>query len=167
MADGTREPEAPWLDTEQLQNWKSLVAMLMLVPPALDAQLKRDAGLNSFEYHVLASLSDAPGRTLAMSELATLAQGSASRLSHAVSRLEQAGWVARRSCPGVRRHTEATLTPAGWRKLRQSAPGHVREARRLVVDVLTPQQLQALGAAARAVVATIDTRLARQLSHAD
>ena len=90
MADGTPEQEAPWLDTEQLRDWKSLVAMLMLLLPALDAQLKRDAGLNSFEYHVLASLSDAQGRTLAMSELAALAQGSASRLSHAVSRTREA-----------------------------------------------------------------------------
>lgn len=117
MADGTPGQEAPWLDAEQLQDWRSLVAMVMLLPPALDAQLKRDAGLNSFEYHVLAGPSGAPGRTLAMSELASLAQGSASRLSHAVSRLEQAGWVARRACPDVGRHTEATLTSAGWRKL--------------------------------------------------
>lgn len=167
MANGTPEQETPWLDAEQLQDWKSLVGMLMLLPPALDAQLKRDAGLNSFEYHVLAGLSGAPGRTLAMSELASLAQGSASRLSHAVTRLEQAGWVARRACPDAGRHTEATLTPAGWRKLQQSAPGHVREARRLVVDVLTPQQLQALGAAARAVVTTIDTHLAHQPGPAD
>ena len=40
------------------------MAMLMTLPTALDAQLKRDAGLNSFEYHVLAALSDAPDHSL-------------------------------------------------------------------------------------------------------
>ncbi|MBJ7454087.1 MAG: hypothetical protein JHC71_18680, partial [Blastococcus sp.] len=34
-----------------------------------------------------------------------------------------------------------------------AAPGHVREARRLVVDVLTREQLAALGEAARAITA--------------
>ena len=80
--------EVAWLSEDQLDDWKSLVRLLMTLPPALDAQLKRDAGLNVYEYHVLAALSTAPERSLLMSELAALAHASASRLSHAVSRLE-------------------------------------------------------------------------------
>ena len=142
----------PWLSSAQQRDWRALVALFMTLPPALDAQLKRDAGLNSFEYHVLAALSEAPNRTMVLSSLAGLAQGSLSRLSHAITRLERAGWVQRRSCadPGARR-TEARLTDAGLAKLEETAPGHVREARRLVVDVLTPEQLAALGDAARAI----------------
>jgi len=87
-----------------------------------------------------------------MSALAVLAQGSLSRLSHAVTRLEKSGWVTRRPSPEDGRHTEAQLTPAGWKKVQRVAPGHVREVRRLVVDVLTPTQLTQLGRAARAVV---------------
>src|SRR6478609_11243623 len=79
-----------WLSPEQLRDWKAVVGLLMTLPPALDAQLKRDTGLNNFEYHILASLSDAPTHALPMSDLASIAQGSVSRLSHAVSRLEQA-----------------------------------------------------------------------------
>jgi DNA-binding MarR family transcriptional regulator len=83
-----------------------------------------------------------------------VAQGSLSRLSHAITRLERSGWVERRSCTdnGGRR-IEARLTDAGLAKLEEIAPGHVREARRLVVDVLTPEQLVALGDAARAITA--------------
>ena len=144
--------EVPWLSDDQQRDWRSLVALLMTLPAAMDAQLKRDAGLNSFEYHVLAALSEAPGRTLVLTDLSVLAQGSLSRLSHAVTRLERSGWVERRSCAdrGGRR-TEARLTEKGFAKLEQIAPGHVREARRLVVDVLTPEQLVALGHAARAI----------------
>jgi YD repeat-containing protein len=156
-------PGGPRLTPEQLREWKSLVAMLMTLPAALDAQLKRDAGINIFEYHVLAALSAAPGHRLPMVELAALSQGSMSRLSHAASRLEDAGWVERRACNDAGRRTEAHLTAAGWRKLEQVAPGHVREARRLVVDALSPEQLSALGAAARTVVAAADPQIARRL----
>lgn len=155
MTSGTvSEPAAPWLTPAQERDWRALVALFMTLPPALDAQLKRDAGLNSFEYHVLAALSDAPDRALVLSELAVMSQGSLSRLSHAITRLERSGWVDRRSCADrTGRRTEARLTEAGLAKLEQIAPGHVREARRLVIDVLSSAQLAALGDAARTLLA--------------
>jgi hypothetical protein len=55
--------------------------MTMRLLPALDAQLRRDAGVSHFEYEGLAALSEAPERTLRMSDLAVLAEGSLSRLS--------------------------------------------------------------------------------------
>ncbi len=144
--------DVPWLSPEEQRDWRALVALMMTLPAALDAQLKRDAGVNAFEFHVLARLSDAPNHALVLSDLATLCQGSLSRLSHAITRLEQAGWVERRAC-GPGRRVEARLTDDGWAKLKEIAPGHVREARRLVVDVLTPGQLAAIGEAARAITA--------------
>lgn len=152
-----------WLDSDQLQNWRSLVALVMLLPGAMDAQLKRDSGLNTFEYHVLASLAEAPHHAVAMTDLAPISRGSVSRLSHAVARMEQAGWVERRSCRDAGRRTAAHLTPAGLSQLEEAAPGHVREARRLVVDALTPDQLEALGDAARAVIAVLDPEIAETL----
>ncbi len=142
----------PWLDDAQLRDWRSLMSLVSALPSALDAQLKRDSGLNAFEYHVLVALSAAPGATLQLTELAMLSRGSLSRLSHAAGRLEADGWITRTLCAGAGpRRVEARLTEAGWDKLRESAPGHVREARRLVVDVLTPEELRALGVAARKV----------------
>jgi DNA-binding MarR family transcriptional regulator len=152
----TDEPEAqgePWLSLSQQHEWASLMALVMTLPTQLDAQLKRDAGLNQYEYHVLATLAEAPEQMRVMSELAARSRGTLSRLSHAVSRLEAAGWVQRRSCGGAGRRTEARLTEAGRRKLEQAAPGHVREARRLVIDALSAEQLEDLGAAARRIVA--------------
>ena len=153
----------PWLDSQQINAWKALMGLVMTLPVALDAQLKRDAGLNAFEYHVMASLAEAPGRTRMMSELAVQARGSLSRLSHAVSRLERDGWVERRSCGGAGRRTEARLTDQGWEKIQEAAPGHVREARRLVVDTLSAEQLTALGEAARKVVAVTDPVIAEMM----
>ena len=136
------------------------MALVTLLPARLDAQLSRDAGLNLFEYHVLVDLAEAPGRKQAMSELAMHTQGSLSRLSHAVSRLEASGWVHRLSRRGAGRRTEVQLTDAGVEKLEQSAPGHVSEARRLVVETLTDAELAGLGHAARRIVAAIDPAVA-------
>ncbi|MGC4805009.1 MarR family winged helix-turn-helix transcriptional regulator [Micromonospora sp. DT233] len=156
-ADETATPDdVPWLSPEQQRDWRALVVLLATLPPAMEAQLKRNAGVNLFEYQVLATLSEAPGRTLGLSELAGLSQGSLSRLSHAITRLERSGWVRRHSwADGGGRRAKALLTDAGLAKLEEIAPSHVREARRLVVDVLSPEQLAALGDAARAISATV------------
>lgn len=156
MSELSRE-EPPWLTADQLVSWRSVMAMLMTLPAALDAQLKRDAGMNTFEYHILVGLADRAGASMSMGELALITQGSPSRLSHAVTRLERAGWIERRS--GEARCVNAHLTPAGRRKLEESAPGHVREVRRLVVDALAPDQLRTLGEAAQTVAAQADPAL--------
>ncbi|MFE1174535.1 MarR family winged helix-turn-helix transcriptional regulator [Streptomyces sp. NPDC058773] len=138
------EDEPRWLNASELDAWKVFSAMLIKLPAALDAQLRNDAGLNQFEYLVLAGLSEAPARTLRMSELAVLANGSLSRLSHVVKRLEGYGYVRREPCPVDGRYTNALLTEEGYRKLADSAPGHVRHVRSLVVDSLEPEQIEQL-----------------------
>jgi DNA-binding MarR family transcriptional regulator len=164
VTDDSEAQGVRWLSHEQQYDWRSLIALVMMLPVSLDAQLKTDAGINLFEYHILVELAAAPERTRVMTELAAHTRGSLSRLSHAVSRLETAGWVERRSCGGAGRRTEARLTAAGWQKLEQTAPAHVREARRLVVDALTAEQFEDLGAAARLIVAEADPAVAETLT---
>jgi len=146
----TDEPR--WLTSEERRAWIALMALVEVLPTALDVQLKRDGGLNHFEYQVMAGLSEAPDRSIRMSDLALFASGSLSRLSHAVGRLEKRGWVLRRTCPSDPRYVEAVLTDAGLRLMHEVAPGHVAEARRLVIDTLTARQVTALEAIARRVV---------------
>src|SRR5689334_1459252 len=145
----TPEDEVPWLSDHERGAWMTLIALLMSLPAAIDAQLKRDSGLNFFEYSILSALSRRPGRTVRMNALAQFAGGSASRLSHAVSRLERQGWVRREVHNGEIRCTEARLTEKGWAVLVAAAPGHVREARRLVFDAITPEQAGQLRQIAR------------------
>jgi len=135
-----------WLTDEEQAAWRSVVALLIRLPAALEAELQRDAGISQFEYLVLSGLSEAPDRTLRMSDLAAMASGSLSRLSHVVSRLEARGWVRREACPGDGRFINAVLTGEGWAKVVATAPGHVAAVRALLVDVLTPEQLRELGA---------------------
>jgi len=142
VMDAPQEPR--WLDPEEQQAWRALAKTLVRLPAALDAQLHRDAQISHFEYQVLAFLSEAPGRTLRMSELATLAGGSLPRLSQVVARLEQRGWVRRTPDPADGRYTLATLTSQGQAKVTAAAPGHVQEVRRLVLDPLTKTQTRQL-----------------------
>lgn len=123
--------------------WLQFATTFTLLPAALDSQLQRDAGMSHFEFEVLVALSWQPERRLQLKDLAVLANGSLSRLSHVMSRLEARAWIRRRS--GTRgRATYAELTDNGYRKLMEAGPIHLREVRRLVFDVLTPDEVQAL-----------------------
>ncbi|OLT14337.1 hypothetical protein BJF78_02555 [Pseudonocardia sp. CNS-139] len=144
-SNGSDEAEPRWLSCAELESWMRFSAMVMKLQSALDADLQRASGLSLFTYLVLAGLSEAPDRTLRMTDLAVLGNGSLSRLSHAVAKLERKGWVRRRPSPEDGRITLATLTDDGFEKLRSAAPGHVASVRRLVVDVLAPDELHRLG----------------------
>ncbi|WP_203794312.1 MarR family winged helix-turn-helix transcriptional regulator [Actinoplanes couchii] len=134
----------------------TLMGVFMRLPTALDAQLQRDAGLSHFEYGILAGLSEAPDRTMRMSVLALLAEGSLARLSQAVGRLEKRGWVTRGPDPADGRYTLATLTDDGWDKVVASAPGHVEHVRGLVFDALTKAQVRQLHEIGRRITTAID-----------
>jgi len=142
-----------WLTDEQQAAWRPVVALLLRLPAALDAQLQKDAGITHFDYLVLSGLSEAPDHTLRMSELAAMASGSLSRLSHVVSRLEAKGWVRREACPGDGRFINAVLTDEGWAKVVATAPGHVAAVRELLVDTLSGEEFRQLGAIASQVLA--------------
>ncbi len=151
------DPQDPrWLDAEESQAWRALAKTLFRLPAALDAQLRRDAGMSHFEYEVLALLSEAPGRTLRMSALAMWAGGSLPRLSQVVARLEQRNWVRRTPDPADGRYTLATLTDDGQAKVSEAAPGHVEEVRRLVFDPLTRTQSRQLGEIGRRIIRAVD-----------
>jgi DNA-binding MarR family transcriptional regulator len=141
-----------WLGPEELLAWMSYVAATTLLDSALDRQLQRDSGMPLAYYQILAMLSDVPGRTLRMSDLAAITQSSQSRLSHAVTRLECRGWIRRAPCPDDRRSTLATLTTAGSEALAAAAPGHVRSVREHLFDRLTCEQVQQLRDICRSVL---------------
>lgn len=133
-----------WLDPEEQRAWRAFLAAQRAVAAAVEAQLQRDAGLPHTYYEILVHLSEAPGQTLRMGELARACGSSRSRLSHAVARLEESGWVQRRTCPVDGRGQFAVLTAQGLAQLRRAAPGHAAQVRRSVFDRLTREQVTQL-----------------------
>ncbi len=144
-----------WLTPDERAAWIGLSAVLERLPAALDAQLRRDAGLTHFEYWVLAMLSEADGHSLPLNALGDLTRASLPRLSHVVRRLEERELLRRSPNPHDARVTDATLTDAGWRLIVRAAPGHVDAVRASVFDALTPEQVDQLERISFALLAKI------------
>ena len=145
-----------WLTDDELQAWLKLAGVMLKLSPALDSQLERDSDLTHFEYLCLAMLSEDEDHTLRMSQLATKANASLSRLSHVVKKLEARGLVVRTPCADSRRVTKVSLTEEGWQVLVAAAPGHVETVRCLVFDGLSPDEVNQLQKIAGHIVSQID-----------
>jgi DNA-binding MarR family transcriptional regulator len=152
MSDEGHEPA--WLDEDEQETWRLLVTILHVLPGRLDATL-RDHDLRFFDYLLLAMLSEVEGHSLPMQRLAEVTDASLSRLSHAVSRLEDRGLVSRCRDEHDRRVNVASLTPAGMDLLVAAAPDHVASVRAAVFDALDHDQVLALRPILRDVVARL------------
>ncbi len=145
-----------WLSTDEQRAWRAYLEATQLLLDALDRQLQAESNMPHGYYEILVRLSEAPGRAVRMGELAERTRSSRSRLSHAVARLEERGWVRRSDALCDRRGQVATLTDTGYAVLAAAAPGHVAEVRAHVIDRLTPDQLAQLEAIGQAVTAGFD-----------
>jgi DNA-binding MarR family transcriptional regulator len=133
-----------WLDAEEQKAWRAWLYSSMLLHDRLDRELTHETGLSHAYYEILVQLSEAPGRALRMSELADRSLSSRSRLSHAVARLEERGWVRRQVCESDGRGQLAVLTDDGFAALEAAAPIHVEGVRAHLFDQLNPEQVAAL-----------------------
>jgi DNA-binding MarR family transcriptional regulator len=144
-----------WLDSEERRAWLAYVDFSTLLADHLNRQLRRDAGVTHADYTLLVHLSVTPDHTLTMSELAERLKITRSRLTHAVTRLQEAGYVDRQGDPGNRRNQFAVLTTEGQRLLERAAPGHVEAVRRAVFDALTPEQVHQFAEIGEAINAAL------------
>lgn len=140
-----------WLDDAEQRTWRAFLTATQLLFEQLDHELQRDANIPHGYYEILVRLSEAPDLTLRMSQLAERSQSSRSRISHAVARLEEAGWVRRETCPTDRRGYMAVLTDEGFAALAAAAPGHVEGVRGHLFDSLSDEQVVQLRAISEAV----------------
>lgn len=146
-------PQTRWLTAEEQQAWRAFMTAVQMLLSAVDGQLMRDSAIPLGYYEILVRLSEADGHALRMSQLAEASTSSKSRLSHAVARLEERGWVERLDCPTDRRGQIARLTDAGFGALDAAAAGHVTQVRRSLFDRLSPDQVSELAAICTAIAA--------------
>ena len=134
-----------WLNDTERHTWLELVRVMTRLPAALDTQLRRDSKLTQYEYIVMGVLAEQPDHRLGMKTLAAVTNGSLSRLSHVVKRLEAAGCLKRETDPCDGRLARAALTSKGLRTVSAAAPGHVRAVRQHVFDGLSAKEVSQLG----------------------
>ncbi|MEU8157755.1 MarR family transcriptional regulator [Micromonospora sp. NPDC048986] len=145
--------EAPrWLDEREERAWRGYRRMRLLLDLELARELTQDAGLSEADYDVLSDLSETPQGRLRLRELADRMLWSRSRLSHHLTRMQQRGLVTREECADDARGSVVVLSPAGRQAIESAAPGHVAAVRRHLIDLLTPAEVDALGALTHRVV---------------
>jgi DNA-binding MarR family transcriptional regulator len=159
--------KTPWLSTSEQRAWRAYLEATTLLFDALDRQLQRDSAMPHTYYEILVRLSEAHGRSMRMSELADATRSSRSRLSHAVARLEERGWLERVDCPTDKRGQIAVLTGAGFGALEAAAPGHVAAVRKHLIDQLTPEQVTQLEQIGSVVAAGLESPECRAVRAVD
>lgn len=133
-----------WLSEDEQRVWRLQLELYRRLITMLEQNMQSEAGLSHAYYVILAMLSEAPERRLRMNELASQVFSSPSRVSHAVDRLAERGWVERQKVTGDKRGAMAVLTDEGMKVLQAAAPGHVRLVREYLFDLITPEQLERL-----------------------
>lgn len=141
-----------WLTHDEQFAWRSWLTAITLVPEQLGRELQAAHGLTFADYDILVRLSESEDHRLRMRDLARKTLVSRSRLTHQIDRMERAGLVARSVCEEDGRGLLAVMTDKGWQLLQAAAPEHVESVRRHLVDVLTPEELTALGTASAKLV---------------
>jgi DNA-binding MarR family transcriptional regulator len=145
-----------WLTGPQQRDWRAFVDGSVRLLDVLDQSLKATHGLSMAEYEILVRLSEAPERKLRMAQLAAEASQSRSRLSHTCARLEAKGMVRRETCPSDKRGVFAHLTDEGFRILERASHDHVSAVRELFIDVVDPDDLEAIGRAFATIIKRVD-----------
>lgn len=153
-----RSGEVHWLDPEEQRDWRAAVVGMTHLLAVLSRDLELTDGLSLPEYEILVRLSESGNWTLRMSELASSLAHTRSRVTHTVSRLESRGLVRRQAAQHDGRGVEAVLTERGYATLDVAAPHHLDSVRHHLIDVVTREQLAALGGVMREVLAAAGSR---------
>jgi DNA-binding MarR family transcriptional regulator len=147
MAPGTGDGRlngVRWLSDAEQASWRAILRGTRLLERALDDALD-EPGLQLSEYEIISMLSESANHRLRMSELAAMVVQSRSRLTHTAKRLEDRGWVTREQCADDKRGVELVLTRGGLKAVRDISAVHVESVRANLVDIMTPEQFQAIG----------------------
>jgi DNA-binding MarR family transcriptional regulator len=134
------ETATRWLTDDEQCTWRTHLEVNKLLMHQLEKDLQ-PFGLTINDYEILVNLSESPDRRMRMSDLAAATLQSKSRLSHQVTRMENAGLVRRANCESDRRGLYAVLTDEGVATMQKVAPHHVASVRRHFIDLLSPEAL--------------------------
>src|SRR5258708_18942590 len=133
------------LSDTQLATWANYQRMRVRLSERINRELAKRAGLSEADFEILCALIESPNESVRALALRCGLEWEKSRLSHQLRRMEERGLITRQECAEDNRGSVIRVTEAG-RKLATEAKIYCEQAvRQYVVDVLTAEQLQALG----------------------
>jgi len=138
--------EARWLDDQEQQAWRSVMAMQEGLREFIERRLRSRGGLSYADYQVLDHLSEAPQGGLRSYELTRLLRWEKSRLSQHLGRMQTRGLLSRKRCLDDRRGAVVAITSRGTELIEAAAPHHAAAVRSAIIDQLTTTELTTLSA---------------------
>ena len=149
-------PEEPIpLDAVEERTWRALARFFVVAPRLLDEDLQRGAHMSLSAYTILLHLSEAPGRSLRMTELANRAYLSGSRTTRLVDELIADGLAVKERNAADGRGFDVTLTEAGLAALQRAYPVHLRSVRGRVLDHVDRSTLPCFAEAMRTIAESL------------
>lgn len=133
-----------WLDEREKRAWRSLMKMQDSLTEFLERQLRQRFGMSQADYQVLAHLSEAPEGSLRSFELGALLHWEKGRLSQHLGRMQNRALVSRTRCATDQRGAVIAITLRGRDLIAAAAPQHVTDVRSVLIDQLTPAELETL-----------------------
>lgn len=146
-----------WLGPAEERAWRNYRRMFTLLEARLTRELTEGTGLSMADYTVLSNLVEAEGRRWRVTALADHMRWSQSRLSHQIRRMEERDLVTRQDAVGDARGSVVALTRKGLKAISQAAPVHFVGVRKHLIELLTDEQIDALGDIAATVVDHLTT----------
>ena len=144
------------LSDTQLASWANYQRMRVRLTERINRQLAQKAGLSEADYEILSALIESPNESVRALALRCGLEWEKSRLSHQLRRMEERDLITRQECAEDNRGSVIRVTEAG-RKLANEAKVYYEEAvRQYVVDMLTAEQLQALGTIAETILNQVE-----------
>ncbi|MFD9630367.1 MarR family winged helix-turn-helix transcriptional regulator [Streptomyces violascens] len=134
------ETATNWLSDDEQCAWRTYLDVNRMLTYQMEKDLQ-PFGLTNNDYEILVNLSESADRRMRMSDLAAATLQSKSRLSHQITRMENAGLVRRENCESDRRGLFAVLTEHGTETMEKVAPHHVASVRRHFIDLLSGEAL--------------------------
>ncbi|MFG2718307.1 MarR family winged helix-turn-helix transcriptional regulator [Streptomyces sp. NPDC048416] len=134
------ETATNWLSDDEQAAWRTYLDVNRMLTYQMEKDLQ-PFGLTNNDYEILVNLSESADKRMRMSDLASATLQSKSRLSHQITRMENAGLVRRENCESDRRGLYAVLTELGTETMEKVAPHHVASVRRHFIDLLSGEAL--------------------------
>lgn len=146
-----------WLTAPEQHAWRSFIRLHDKLIGRLSRDVQAQSGMSVTDYGVLVHLTEVPDGKLRVLELAKALEWEKSRMSHHIDRMAKRGLVVREDCPTDRRVAFVVVTPDGREALATAAPRHVEAVRRLFVDPLTQEELDAFAKISNRILERLET----------
>ena len=144
------------LTDSQKTAWESYQRMRVRLAGRLGRELTTKTGLSEADFEILMALISSSDDSVRALALRCGLEWEKSRLSHQLRRMEERGLVTREDCVEDNRGSIVRVTETGRQRAAEAQSYYEEAVRRYVVDVLSAEQLAALGALSETILAQLE-----------